>query len=126
MWRYLAAVLAVLACSAAHAAGVELNQGTVADLDGLPGVGPALSRRILEARQRFGLINLIRVPMGSFTFIGPLLVLPFSKNLFPVVMILLAVGPTVALAQARMERDGITMYWGLVPAAIASPGPRKR
>ena len=52
MWRYLAAVVAVLACSAAHAAGVELNQGTVADLDGLPGVGPALSRRILEARQQ--------------------------------------------------------------------------
>lgn len=45
---------------------------------------------ILEARQRFGVINLIRVPLGSFTFIGPLLVLPFSKSLFPVVLILLA------------------------------------
>jgi len=45
---------------------------------------------MLEARQRFGLINAVRVPIGSFTFIGPLLVLPFSRNLFPVVMILLA------------------------------------
>lgn len=45
---------------------------------------------MLEARQRFGLINLIRVPVGSFTFIGPLLVLPFSRNLFPVVLVLLA------------------------------------
>jgi O-antigen/teichoic acid export membrane protein len=45
---------------------------------------------MLEARQRFGLINAVRVPVGSFTFIGPLLILPFSKNLFPVVMILLA------------------------------------
>jgi len=45
---------------------------------------------MLEARQRFGLINAVRVPIGSFTFIGPLLVLPFSKSLFPVVMILLA------------------------------------
>ena len=45
---------------------------------------------ILEARQRFGVINLIRIPLGSFTFIGPLLVLPFSKGLFPVVLILLA------------------------------------
>lgn len=44
----------------------------------------------LEARQRFGLINLIRVPLGSFTFIGPLLVLPFSNSLFPVVLILIA------------------------------------
>ena len=25
-----------------------------------------------------------------------------------------------AVAQSRAERDGITMYWGLVPAAIAS------
>jgi len=45
---------------------------------------------MLEARQRFGLINAVRVPLGSFTFIGPLLVLPFSKSLFPVVLILLA------------------------------------
>ena len=45
---------------------------------------------ILEARRKFGLINLIRVPLGSFTFIGPLLVLPFSNSLFPVVLILIA------------------------------------
>lgn len=45
---------------------------------------------MLEARQRFGLINAVRVPIGSFTFIGPLLVLPFSKSLFPVVLILIA------------------------------------
>ena len=45
---------------------------------------------ILEARQKFGLINIVRVPLGSFTFIGPLLVLPFSNNLFPVVLILIA------------------------------------
>ena len=44
---------------------------------------------MLEARQRFGLINLVRVPVGSFTFIGPLLVLLFSKSLFPVVLILI-------------------------------------
>jgi len=45
---------------------------------------------MLEARQKFLLINIVRVPMGSFTFIGPLLVLPFSKSLLPVVLILLA------------------------------------
>lgn len=47
-------------------------------------------RGILEAYQRFGLVNVIRVPMGLFMFIGPLLVLPFSKSLFWVVVVLVA------------------------------------
>jgi O-antigen/teichoic acid export membrane protein len=47
-------------------------------------------RGVLEAHQRFGLINALRVPMGVFTFAGPLLALPFSKSLFPVVGILVA------------------------------------
>jgi O-antigen/teichoic acid export membrane protein len=42
-------------------------------------------RGFLEAHQRFGLINALRIPMGVFTFVGPLLVLPFSKSLVPVV-----------------------------------------
>jgi O-antigen/teichoic acid export membrane protein len=47
-------------------------------------------RGLLEAYQRFGLINALRVPMGVVSFAGPLLVLPFSKNLFPVVAVLVA------------------------------------
>ena len=47
-------------------------------------------RGLLEAHQRFGLINALRVPMGVFTFAGPLLVLPFSKSLVPVVATLVA------------------------------------
>lgn len=45
-------------------------------------------RGILEAMQRFDLINAVRIPMGIFIFIGPLLVLPFSKSICPVVGIL--------------------------------------
>lgn len=45
-------------------------------------------RGLLEAQQRFGIVNAIRIPMGVFTFAGPLLVLPFSKSLFPVVAVL--------------------------------------
>ncbi len=48
-------------------------------------------RGILEAQQRFGFINVIRVFMGIFTFLGPMLVLPFSKSLVPIVIILLIV-----------------------------------
>lgn len=32
----------------------------------------------------------------------------------------LAFAPTLAPAQARLERDGLVMYWGLVPAAVVS------
>jgi hypothetical protein len=35
-------------------------------------------------------------------------------------MALLAFGPHLALAQARQERDGVALYWGLVPAAVVS------
>jgi O-antigen/teichoic acid export membrane protein len=48
-------------------------------------------RGLLEAYQRFGLINALRIPMGMFTFAGPLLILPFSRSLFPVVGLLVSV-----------------------------------
>ncbi len=47
-------------------------------------------RGLLEAHQRFGLISALRIPMGVFTFAGPLLVLPFSKSLVPVIGALVA------------------------------------
>lgn len=34
--------------------------------------------------------------------------------------ILLLLGHAPACAQARVERDGVVLYWGLVPAAIVS------
>jgi len=45
-------------------------------------------RGVLEAYQRFGLVNALRIPMGIFTFAGPLLVLPFSQSLVAVVAVL--------------------------------------
>ena len=57
----------------------------------LPAVISAAGLRgLLEAHQRFMLVNALRVPLGVFTFIGPLLVLPFSRSLAPVVGALLA------------------------------------
>ena len=46
-------------------------------------------RGILEAQQRFRVLNLIRVPMSIFSFAAPLLVLPFSHGLFPVIGVLM-------------------------------------
>ena len=37
-------------------------------------------RGILEARQAFGIINLIRLPMGLFTFLGPLAVVLYAQS----------------------------------------------
>ncbi|MGA8555983.1 MAG: flippase [Candidatus Acidiferrales bacterium] len=54
-------------------------------------------RSLLEAHQRFVLINALRIPMGVFTFAGPLLTLPFSKSLVPVVVTLVG-GRIVAWA----------------------------
>ena len=53
-------------------------------------IGTAGLRGVLEAHQRFGLINALRIPMGIFSFASPLLVLPFSKSLLPIVGILVA------------------------------------
>lgn len=46
-------------------------------------------RGILEAQQRFGPLNVIRTAMGLFTFLGPVLVLPFSRSNVPIVAVLL-------------------------------------
>ena len=47
-------------------------------------------RGILEAHQRFGLVNAVRIPLGIFTFLGPVVVLPFSNSLVPVVAVLVS------------------------------------
>lgn len=52
-------------------------------------VSTAALRGFLEAHQRFDLVNAVRIPLGLFTFAGPLFVLPFSISLFWVVAVLL-------------------------------------
>ena len=43
------------------------------------------ARGILEAAQKFELINLIKIPASSLNYLAPLLVLPFSHSLIPIV-----------------------------------------
>ncbi|GKS86522.1 helix-hairpin-helix domain-containing protein [Acidovorax sp. SUPP1855] len=47
----LVAAAAAVRCAAAVAA-VEVNTASVADLDGVKGIGPALSAKILQAREK--------------------------------------------------------------------------
>lgn len=50
--RKLLVTLAALFVSCASFAAVDVNTGTEAELDGVKGIGPALSGRILKARQQ--------------------------------------------------------------------------
>ena len=51
MFKKILAVSAMLLAAASFAA-VDVNKGSAADLDGLKGVGPAMSKRIMDARQK--------------------------------------------------------------------------
>jgi O-antigen/teichoic acid export membrane protein len=44
---------------------------------------------VLSALQRFDLINLVKTPLSALMFLGPLLVLPFSKSLVATIGILI-------------------------------------
>jgi O-antigen/teichoic acid export membrane protein len=68
-------------------------------------------RGVLEAYQRFGLINALRIPMGVLTFAGPLLILPFSSSLVPVVGVLVVgrlIGWAAHLLLCRQIVPGLT------------------
>jgi O-antigen/teichoic acid export membrane protein len=45
-------------------------------------------RGILEAYQRFDLVNAVRIPLGIFSFAAPLLVIPFSVKLYYIIAVI--------------------------------------
>ncbi|MDM0113549.1 DUF655 domain-containing protein [Variovorax sp. J22R133] len=51
MFKKLLAALAMMSAAVSFAA-VEVNKASAADFDGLKGVGPAMSQRILDARKQ--------------------------------------------------------------------------
>lgn len=53
-------------------------------------LGTTTMRGILEARQEFKIINAIKIPTYIAAFVTPLMVLPFTNNLLPVVALLVA------------------------------------
>jgi len=61
-------------------------------------VGAAM-RGVLEGAQRFDLVNAVRVPAGLFTFLGPVLILPFTTSVSVVMLALLAGRVAGALVQ---------------------------
>ena len=75
-------------------------------------------RGILEAYQRFDLVNAVRIPMGLFTFLGPLLVMPFSNSLHPIVAVLV-VGRLIAWGVHLM------LCLNVVPKMLHGERPRR-
>lgn len=51
-------------------------------------LGSVGARGALEAQQRFALVNVIKIPAGILNYLAPLLVLPFSNSLQPIVAVL--------------------------------------
>lgn len=72
-------------------------------------------RGFLEAKEEFGLVNLVRVPMGLATFVGPLLVLPFSISLVPVTCVLLLIRMAALLVHWQMCLSVMPTLRGRIP-----------
>jgi O-antigen/teichoic acid export membrane protein len=53
-------------------------------------------RGVLEAKSAFGIVNMIRLPMGLFTFLGPLAVVVYGVPRLDVIAAVLALGRVIA------------------------------
>jgi O-antigen/teichoic acid export membrane protein len=62
-------------------------------------------RGALEAYHRFGVTSGLRAAMGIFTFLAPVLVIPFSRSLVSIVAVLLAGRVLALVAHAVVCRD---------------------
>lgn len=68
-------------------------------------------RGILEAQQRFRAITLIRMPLSVFSYVGPLMVMPFSHSLVPVVIVLVVVRVLAGIAHLWMCFRSMPVLW---------------
>ena len=59
-------------------------------------------RGILEAKQRFDIINYIRIPLGILTFASPFLVLPFSRSVFAIIVVMVLANILALIAYVIM------------------------
>jgi len=96
MWKHLlAAMVSATSLTAIAGTGIDVNQASAAELDGIKGIGPGTSTRILEARQQ-----------GRFT----------SWN--DLIARVRGIGPGSA---ARLSAEGVTVEGLAYPAKAGSP-----
>lgn len=84
-------------------------------------IGTTGLRGILEAHQRFDLVNAVRIPLGVLTFLGPIAVLPFSNSLVALVAVLVGIRLIAWFAYAALclpvQTDltqSVKLHWPLV------------
>src|SRR5688500_12911121 len=99
MLKPILATLALL-CAGASFAAVDVNKATVIDLDGIKGVGPALSKRILDERKK-----------GNFKDWGDLMTR------------VKGVGPSAA---GKLSKEGLTVDGAAYKPAAAAPAAAKK
>lgn len=78
-------------------------------------------RGSLEAYHRFDLVNAIRLPLGTLMYLGPLLVLPFSVSLVPIVALLVLLRVLAFAAHLKVCRRHVPELRGafaLRPALV--------
>lgn len=92
-------------------------------------VASASLRGFLEAYQRFDLTNALRIPTGALTFLGPLLVLPFSKSIVAVMCALVLARSAALVAHlflcfrvAPSLRRGMMWNGGVVRQLLSMGG----
>jgi O-antigen/teichoic acid export membrane protein len=86
-------------------------------------------RGVLEAHQRFDLVNIVRVPLGFITYLGPLAVLPFSHRL-PAMVAVLVIARLISwatyfglcLQQYPNLRERQTLQTGLMKRMLSFGG----
>ena len=71
-------------------------------------------RGILEAYQRFDLVNAARVPLGALNYLGPVVVVRYDANLVAVVTMLAILRVVALVVHALMCRT-------VMPALAAGP-----
>jgi O-antigen/teichoic acid export membrane protein len=86
-------------------------------------------RGLLEANQRFGAISVIRIGMGLFTYLGSVAVLPFSRSIFVIVLVLVIgrfatcfVHFLLCLYAMPALGRGIGVRWGEIPPILRMSG----
>jgi competence protein ComEA len=78
MLKKILAILAMLYAAAAFA-GVEVNKATAAELDGIKGIGPVMSKRILDERKKGQFKNWDNF-MGRIKGIAPITAARYSAG----------------------------------------------
>jgi len=86
-------------------------------------------RGVLEANQRFGMISVVRVGMGVFTYLGPIAVLPFSRSISIVVGVLVIGRIAAAVIHLLLcfsimpeLRHAVRLRWDMIPPLLRFGG----